>query len=68
MTEEEAKTKWCPMVRFEIGPQNAAWQNVAYSNRGEEFSPRVCRCIASDCMMWRGEPDGESYCGLGGRP
>ena len=33
MTEEEAKTKWCPMT-FNTP------------------SGEVCRCIASDCMMW----------------
>jgi len=53
MTEEEARTKWCPMVRFQIGPVNSsAWQGVAYTNRGAEFDPAACRCIASDCALW----------------
>lgn len=45
MTEDEARKKWCPMVRF-------------LSNEPEERYPEghiACtagRCIASDCMMW----------------
>jgi hypothetical protein len=54
MTEEEAKTKWCPMVRFQIGTNDATWQGNAYTNRGEVLSPpESVMCIASDCMMWR---------------
>jgi hypothetical protein len=82
MTEQEAKEKWCPMIRFQIGPDNAAWQGVAYTNRGEEMRPpESVRCIASECMMWRWSIVGatvngvyddnypvEGYCGLGGKP
>jgi len=67
MTEQEAKTKWCPM---------------AYTNRGEEMRPpESVRCITSECMMWRWNVRGawvngvyddnypvEGYCGLGGEP
>jgi len=55
MTEEEALTKWCPMVRQPI-------ENVLESgsfNRGEgddyaniKGSSKPCNCIASNCMMW----------------
>jgi hypothetical protein len=80
MTEQEAKTKWCPMVRFQIGPDNPSWQNVAYSNRGDYFDNTCTGCIASACMMWRWEvPEGKAtnkneekwdsgYCGLAGKP
>lgn len=69
VTEDLAKTKWCPLVRFEIGPVNSsAWQGVAYTNRGEELKPpEACCCIASDCMMWVIHyRDGKvlGYCGL----
>jgi hypothetical protein len=39
MTEEEAKTKWCPMTRA---------GNAAGCNR----SDATTNCIGSDCMMW----------------
>jgi len=74
MTEEEAKTKWCPMVRnvregINVGP----W------NRVEGEIPYTSKCIGSDCMLWRREvvfytdevgPTEEDnkrgYCGLAG--
>jgi hypothetical protein len=53
MTEEEAKTKWCPLVDFQIGPTSSSvWQGIAYNNRGQEYAPDTCRCIASECMWW----------------
>jgi hypothetical protein len=41
MTEDEAKTKWCPAVRWADG-----WFNRP---KGSEHA----RCIASECMAWR---------------
>ena len=67
MTEEEAKTKWCPMVRA---------GNEAGCNRQDASD----KCIASGCMMWRDYADrirnpiipdemkGHGYCGLAGKP
>lgn len=56
MAEEEAKTKWCPMVRC----GNSA-ENCHSLDRNPEYS----RCIASECMMWRW--DGTSgWCGVAG--
>jgi hypothetical protein len=58
MTEDEAKTKWCPMVRHESPEDegNGTW------NRGRkddviniERPNYSCACIASACMMWRWE-------------
>jgi len=53
MTEEEAKTKWCPMVRWEA--ETLATRR-AFNNR-EQILEGKCgensRCIASECMMWR---------------
>ena len=45
MTEQEAKTKWCPMRRIiRIG-------DVRIDNTdGQEFT---LSCIGSACMMWR---------------
>lgn len=53
VTIEEAKQKWCPFINFQIGPHNAIWQNRAVNNRGEDFEPSKCRCIATDCMMFK---------------
>jgi hypothetical protein len=71
MTEDEAKQKWCPQVRF------TQWNDQMLSNRGE-FSGAT-NCLASGCMAWRWanerglRSDGASvpiygYCGLAGKP
>lgn len=69
MTEDEAKTKWCPVT---AGATTGAGAVAA-------------RCIASACMAWRAleapsEPvrhtdgsltyakPGRGYCGLAGQP
>lgn len=80
MTEDEAKTKWCPMTR--AGDINLG----ATENRPDgSFN-----CLASGCMMWRwttyyknsktgeapmkpgayetGTAAQNGYCGLGGHP
>jgi hypothetical protein len=51
MTEDEAKTKWCPAVRF--APWTGSGSGMV-DNRGDPFDPmRVPCCVASDCMAWR---------------
>ncbi|NUB05832.1 hypothetical protein FW320_06535 [Azospirillum sp. Vi22] len=60
VSEEEARTKWCPMARViqygghgnfppagnrEIGPSGAT--SAADALNG------ACRCITSECMAWR---------------
>lgn len=52
MTEEEAKTKWCPFVRITTGNE----QYHACNNRSEVSSRDAVLgtlCIGSDCMAWR---------------
>ena len=54
MTEKEAKTKWCPMVR--VGEDDAAGNRTAACgvvNAGLGAGTPWQNCIASDCMMWR---------------
>lgn len=58
MTEEEAKKKWCPMVRA----GHVAGMAVNTEPNGDFVE--ATRCIASDCMMWRFTTTG--YCGLAG--
>lgn len=50
-TEEEAKTKWCPAVRF-TGAGTATDQEWA-TNRGVDYGETAFCCIASECMAWR---------------
>jgi hypothetical protein len=71
VTEDEAKRKWCPMVRNGLEP---------IGNCADERKPSWSLCIASACMMFRWvaitsqiidekETDTSSgYCGLGGKP
>lgn len=44
MTEEEAKTKWCPYARLD--GNNRHWGS------GGDAAP-ISRCVASACMAWR---------------
>ena len=58
MTEDEAKTKWCPHVRIaDTGADNAVACNRYTS---EDYGSN---CIASDCMMWRWGNDGAKSLG-----
>ena len=76
MTEDEAKTKWCPMARFldgdDIGGANR-WRVTTHDG----LAHKECLCIGSDCMMWRevervnkqsSDLYTVGYCGLGGTP
>jgi len=64
MTEDEAKKKWCPMVRA-LQVQGGGLGTTAFAAVNERG-----RCIASACMMWRWrlpqlkyKPTGEIYHG-----
>lgn len=63
MTEEEAKKKWCPMIRTGMVAGMAVNHHVDMNPGGQGVYDET-RCIASDCMMWRSAPTG--YCGLAG--
>jgi hypothetical protein len=55
MTEAEAATKWCPMVRLLPGTPPES-----------NLPSGVTTCIGSECMAWRwksGSQD-DGYCGL----
>lgn len=58
MTEEEAKTKWCPFVR--ITPETDNYNPITNRNVGTgdddtDMGKEVC-CIGSRCMAWRWAP------------
>lgn len=76
MTEDEAKTKWCPMSRtvrgMNVGMVVSNFNRVWDEKGGPEILPAT-NCIGSGCMMWRWETKLESlnlpqyesgYCGL----
>ena len=52
MTEDEAKTKWCPMARYIIDEGNQGTYAAGNRPIGAPFGVGS-NCIASDCMMWR---------------
>lgn len=63
MTEDGAKTKWCPFQRTGFVDAGAS------CNRPDGN----LNCIASACMAWREEFVGgggikHGYCGLAGKP
>lgn len=79
MTEDEAKTKWCPFARVMLfEPEPGA------GNHAVNRTTMDCHCIGSACMAWRAEagivvpadsvtPEmlarkAGGYCGLAGRP
>ena len=52
MTEEEAKTKWCPMVRsLVVNPLGVCAANQAYDDGTQNIERAKCK--GSQCMMWR---------------
>lgn len=66
MTEDEAKTKWCPQARVPMRAAECA-RNRGYID-GKAFLPEGTLCIASACMAWRTTSSQHGYCGLAGRP
>ena len=57
MTEDEARNKWCPMVRYVPNRPFSFGRIVAAVNRwiddeDTQLSPDPCQCIASDCACW----------------
>jgi hypothetical protein len=54
ITEDEAKTKWCPQARYETGEGGGnRWRLDMSAIVIDPMNPPPCRCIASACMAWR---------------
>lgn len=78
MTEDEAKTKWCPFVRYigAFSDSRGVTVSAASYNRGAlDGGLQNAACLGSGCMMWRELKHAENYtgieqgwCGLGGKP
>ena len=78
MTEDDAKTKWCPMVRFKSAETGSG---PAFNRQRVSSDLDDVNCIGSRCMAWRAEmvdtsnhpidsewaPSGRGYCGLAGK-
>lgn len=54
MTEEDAKTKWCPhaVAIFERVKIESGVTYREISSRADRHVPENSRCIGSACMMW----------------
>jgi hypothetical protein len=72
MTEDEAKTKWCPFARVaepwryvstSTGPMPVAAPAVNRGSDAQLFS--ASHCIASACMAWRWHRASEHVDGYG---
>jgi hypothetical protein len=52
MTQEEARTKWCPMARDTC-------EGVGSYNRNSPTQPlpKTCMCLADECACWVSTPD-----------
>ena len=59
MTEEEARTKWCPEARVGVrwmksqSPRLEDLNAVAINRSINADIRELTRCQASDCMYWR---------------
>lgn len=63
LTEDEAKTKWCPMARVcateadSVSASAHVGYNRIYIAHTEVeptgLNPQIARCIGSACMAWR---------------
>lgn len=66
LTEEEARTKWCPIAHPHFGPRadEPALDNPRQAN--PTFTPPTLpRCRASVCMLWEWDKWQErGRCGL----
>jgi hypothetical protein len=55
MTEDEARTRWCPFARAADGDFRFARNRITdKSGRFDGAMPADCLCLASDCMAWPG--------------
>jgi hypothetical protein len=69
ISEKEARTKWCPFVRFQYSDHvachavNRNFMTPQPDTKQDQITA-AARCIASDCMMWRSMDGTLGFCGL----
>lgn len=65
-TENEACTRWCPHIRFQI--QKSPYDSTCYyvNNR---YAQTDSNCVGHNCMAWRWSltDNKRGYCGLAGK-
>lgn len=69
MTEDDAKTKWCPAVRMVTETSITFPMTTREDRVGDQPQGAVTRCIGSGCMAWRRSSQANAsigYCGLAG--
>ena len=73
MTENEAKTKWCPQTQVAASATSGDRSITEHKYISNRTPYEHSRCVASECMAWRWklphrDPPPEGYCGLAGTP
>ena len=53
MTEDEAKTKWCPHVRLTATGDPVNGGEWSTNRADQEIGLETVSCIGSECMAWR---------------
>jgi hypothetical protein len=69
MTEAEAKTRWCPYSRVEIGDFGVVVNRFPMDADVHQPTFNATLCLGSGCMMWRENivNPSDGYCGMGGK-
>lgn len=54
LSEEEARTKWCPWARVVAKPPSVSFNRIdeVHLKEGSRL-PDAALCIGMKCMMWR---------------
>ena len=71
MTEDEAKTKWCPFAKALDPTGKVASNRMDYDFESGANNPDPdCLCLGSGCMAWRWTEieSRNGHCGLAGEP
>ena len=64
LTEEEARTKWCPMARTMVVTPEYQGTGNRINHMNDEIivtNPTECRCIASECAIWQWSKNDREY-------
>jgi hypothetical protein len=67
--ESEAKTRWCPWSRVEVGETGVVVNRFAMDADVAKPLFNATLCIGSGCMAWRENVVNpyDGYCGNGGK-
>ncbi len=74
VSEKAAAGLWCPFARVSSPADEPAYNRLGSGReQGQHvdavLSPRVARCLGSDCALWRWSDTGDlGFCGAAGTP